>query len=74
MKHETIAVVGAGNGGCAIAGWLASQGAAVDLCDLFPQYLKDPEINGGIELTLEGVTTHQPLHKLTILTERICMN
>ncbi len=32
-----IAVIGAGNGGCAMAAYLAGRGAAVNLCDLIPQ-------------------------------------
>nr|MBQ6241902.1 NAD/NADP octopine/nopaline dehydrogenase family protein [Lachnospiraceae bacterium] len=60
-----IAVIGAGNGGCAMAAYLAGRGAAVNLCDLFPQYLKDLEENGGIELTKDGVTVHQTLNLLT---------
>ncbi len=63
--NKPVAVIGAGNGGCAISAYLSSQGAKVNLCDLFPQYLKDLEENGGIELTLEGVTTHQTLNMLT---------
>lgn len=43
----TIAVVGAGNGGTAIAGYLSSMGAIVNLCDLFPQYLEGIQNAGG---------------------------
>ena len=31
-----IAVIGAGNGGCAIGAYLAGCGVKVNLCDLFP--------------------------------------
>ena len=50
----SVAVIGAGNGGTAIAGYLASVGANVRLCDLFPEYLEGIRAAGGIDLTLEG--------------------
>lgn len=54
-----------GNGGTAIAGYLASVGANVRLCDLFPEYLEGIRAAGGIDLTLEGVTSHQSLDLIT---------
>lgn len=48
----SVAVIGAGNGGTAIAGYLASVGANVRLCDLFPEYLEGIRAAGGIDLTL----------------------
>lgn len=63
--ETTVAVVGAGNGGTAIAGYLSSLGVKVNLCDLFPQYLEGIQKAGGIDLTLEGKTTHQPLNLVT---------
>ena len=63
--ETTIAVIGAGNGGTAIAGYLASQGAKVNLCDLFPQFLEGIQKAGGIDLTLDGVTARQTLNKVT---------
>ncbi|MEA5137385.1 MAG: NAD/NADP octopine/nopaline dehydrogenase family protein [Candidatus Fimivivens sp.] len=61
----TIAVVGAGNGGTAIAGYLSSMGAIVNLCDLFPQYLEGIQNAGGIDLTINGQTSRQVLNMIT---------
>ena len=63
--EETVAVIGAGNGGTAIAGYLASCGAKVNLCDLFPEYLEGIKSAGGIELVLEEKTSFQTLNMVT---------
>lgn len=63
--ENTVAVIGAGNGGTAIAGYLASLGVKVNLCDLFPQYVDPIRSAGGIDLTLEGKTSHQTLNLVT---------
>jgi len=63
--ETTVAVIGAGNGGTAVAGYLSSLGVKVHLCDLFPQYLEGIQSAGGIDLTLEGKTTHQTLDLVT---------
>lgn len=63
--ETTVTVIGAGNGGTAIAGYLASKGVKVNLCDLFPQYVEPIQSTGGIDLTQEGKTTHQPLNLVT---------
>ena len=55
MKH-VITVIGAGNGGTAIAAHLTSAGAETRLCDLFPQYIEGIKTAGGIELTDNGKT------------------
>lgn len=55
MKPLKVAVLGAGNGGQAIAGWMASQGCEVGITDLFPQYLAPLHTLGGAELS--GVVT-----------------
>jgi len=60
-----VAVIGAGNGGCAIGAHLASCGVKVNLCDLFPQYLTGIRDNGGIELTVNGETSHQVMNMVT---------
>ena len=60
-----VAVVGAGNGGTAIAGYLSSVGAIVNLCDLFPQYLEGVQNAGGIDFTRNGQTSHQILNMIT---------
>ena len=60
-----IAVIGAGNGGCAIGAYLASRGVEVNLCDLFPQYLTGIRENGGIDLTVNGETSHQAMNMVT---------
>lgn len=49
----------------AIAAYLASLGVEVNLCDLFPQYLEGIIAADGIDLTLDGQTTHQRLNKVT---------
>lgn len=54
--NNVITVVGAGNGGTAIAAHLASVGAETRLCDLFPQYVEGIKAAGGIELTDNGKT------------------
>jgi len=61
----TVAVIGAGNGGTAIAAYLASLGVKVNLCDLFPKYLDGIQAAGGIDLTLDGKTTHEVLNLVT---------
>lgn len=63
--EKVVAVIGAGNGGTAIAAYLASRGAKVNLCDLFPQFLDGIKKAGGIDLTFNGVTTYQTLNKVT---------
>lgn len=64
MKKK-VAVIGAGNGGCAIAAYLSSQGVDVNLCDLFPQYVEPIVENGGIDLTLDGETSHQKIAQVS---------
>ena len=66
---DNIAVIGAGNGGSAIAAYLASQGASVRLCDLFPQYIEGIRKKGGIELSLNGRTG---FYKLEMVTDDAC--
>ena len=63
-----VAVIGAGNGGTAIAAFMASKGVQVNLCDLFPQYLEGIREAGGIWLTQDGQTTFQ---KLALLTDDV---
>ena len=55
MKSR-IAVIGAGNGGSAMAAHLTSLGMEVALCDLFPSYLEGIIADGGITLTMDGQT------------------
>lgn len=62
---STIAIIGAGNGGTAIAGYMASKGARVNLCDLFPEYLEGIKEAGGIHLTIGGKTSWQKLALIT---------
>ena len=63
--EKTVAVIGVGNGGTAIAAYISSLGAKVNLCDLFPQYLEGIIAADGIDLTLDGKTTHHCLNKVT---------
>ncbi len=65
MAKEMVAVIGAGNGGTAIAGYLSSLGVSVNLCDLFPQYLDGIRAAGGIELTDGGKTAKYELNMIT---------
>lgn len=46
-----IAILGAGNGGQALAGWLAAKRFNISLYDRNPQRIKRIKENGGIELT-----------------------
>ena len=63
--EKTVAVIGAGNGGTAIAAYISSLGVKVNLCDLFPQYLEGIIETKGINLTLNGKTTRQSFNKVT---------
>lgn len=62
---KSVAVIGAGNGGTAIAGYLSSIGTKVHLCDLFPDYLKGIQEDGGITMTLDGKTSKHTLELVT---------
>lgn len=46
-----IAIIGAGNGGQALAGWLGSKGFEISLYDRNPIRIQKIKNNGGIELT-----------------------
>ena len=49
---KPIAIVGAGNGGCAMAAHLTLMGLPVHLCEIYlPQRITDLRKRGGIELT-----------------------
>ncbi|WP_303150001.1 NAD/NADP-dependent octopine/nopaline dehydrogenase family protein [uncultured Cloacibacillus sp.] len=61
----SVTVIGAGNGGTAIAAYMASQGAELTLCDPFPEYLDGIEQAGGIELTQDEKTQFIPLDRIT---------
>lgn len=63
--NERVAVLGAGNGGCAMAAYLTSKGVSVSLCDLFPQYIADIRKMHGIAMTLEGRTSFERLDRVT---------
>lgn len=62
-----IAVLGAGNGGPAIASYLASEGFGVNLCSPFPKEIKPIQKLGGIQL--EGKITG--FGKLNLVTTNI---
>lgn len=53
---DKITVIGAGNGGTAIAAYLLSQNANVSICDLFPEYLNEIANSNAIYLTYQGDT------------------
>lgn len=63
MKYK-ITVIGAGNGGHAIAGHFSMLGHEVTLFDRDTEVLKGIKANGGIEL-LEAIQGFGQLHKLT---------
>ena len=65
---KPIAVIGAGNGGTAIAAFLSSKGAEVHLCDLFPEYLADIRKNNTIVWSFRGKTSRQ---KVAMVTEDV---
>jgi len=52
-KKLKVAVLGAGNGGQAMAGWMASQGCEVGITDLFPEVLSP--LRGLEYIELSGV-------------------
>lgn len=62
---KPVAVIGAGNGGTAIAAYLSSIGTKVHLCDLFPEYLKGIQEDGSITMTLDGKTSTHTLELVT---------
>jgi len=62
---KSVAVIGAGNGGSAIAAYLSSIGTKVHLCDLFPEYIKGIQEDGGITMTLDGKTSKHALDMVT---------
>ncbi len=63
--ESRIAVIGAGNGGTAIAAHLTRLGAEVRLCDLFPSYLEGIIAEGGITLTENGTSVKYPVSMVT---------
>ena len=63
--EKKIAVIGAGNGGSAIAAHLSASGIEVRLCDLFPSYLEGIITEGGITLTEEDRTEKHSLFMVT---------
>lgn len=65
MGENRVAVIGAGNGGSSIAAYMASKGAAVNLCDLFPEYIEGIKKHGGIDLTYNGETHYWKMNLIT---------
>lgn len=65
MGETTIAVIGAGNGGSAIAAYLSSMQVRVRLCDLFPEYLDGIIKAGGIELVQDEKHSHCTFEMIT---------
>lgn len=63
--ETTVAVIGAGNGGSAIAAYLSTLHVKVNLCDLFPQYIEGIRQANGIDLTQNGHCTHCSLNLVT---------
>ncbi|MFZ7101558.1 MAG: NAD/NADP octopine/nopaline dehydrogenase family protein [Peptococcaceae bacterium] len=68
MDNTKVAVIGAGHGGTAMAAHLSLLGADVNLCDLFPEYIKSIQETGGIYL--EG-TCGSSFVRLNQVTENI---
>lgn len=63
--ETTVAVIGAGNGGSAIAAYLSSLHIKVNLCDLFPEYIEGIQTAGGIDLIQDGACKHCTLNLVT---------
>lgn len=63
--EDAIAIIGAGNGGMAISAYLASCGAKVNICDMFPEYLKGFQEDKIINLIKDGKTTACKLNLVT---------
>ena len=63
--ETTVAVIGAGNGGSAIAAYLSSLHVKVNLCDLFPEYIEGIQTAGGIDLIQDGACKHCTLNLVT---------
>lgn len=63
--RETLAVIGAGNGGMAISAYLADCGVDVHICDMFPQYLTGFKDDGIIHLIKDGKQTECKLSLVT---------
>ena len=68
--ESRIAVIGAGNGGTAIAAHLSSLGAEVRLYDPFPSYLEGIIAEGGITLTENGRSVKCPISLVTAEIEK----
>lgn len=66
--NKNIAVIGAGNGGTAIAGYLSLCGAPVNICDLFPEYIEGMKAEGGIYLEKDG---KKEFARLNVITDKI---
>ncbi len=65
---NSVAVIGAGNGGTAIAAHILSMNGSVNLCDLFPEFLKDIQEKGYINLNYNDEVTKV---KPTLVTSNI---
>ncbi len=62
---DVIAVIGAGNGGMAISAYLATCGAKVNICDMFPEYLEGFKADKTINLLMEGKAIQAKLNCVT---------
>jgi len=65
-RKFAVAVLGAGHGGLALAGYLAQQGHRVALWNRSPEPLAPVAELGGICLTMPGSTTASPTFQLAI--------
>lgn len=69
--EKTVAIIGAGNGGTAMAAYLTSIGAKVNLCDLFPEYLDGIIASGNtVELKSEGSSANYHISMVTAEVEK----
>ncbi|CDZ75554.1 putative NAD/nadp octopine/nopaline dehydrogenase [Peptoniphilus sp. ING2-D1G] len=62
---NTIAIIGAGNGGFALAAHLSSMGACVNLYDLYPQYIEGIKNSKEITLILNKEKSIQRINNAT---------
>lgn len=63
--NKNIAMIGAGNGGRAMAAHFTRCGASVNLCDLFPEYIQEIKKGGGIHLEEQDSSQFFPLKNIT---------
>jgi opine dehydrogenase len=65
-RKHSLAILGAGHGGLALAGYLAHHGHRVSLWNRSPARIAPVKARGGIRLTMPGsATSHMPIATAT---------